>query len=153
MTDDRRAEPGREELKQQQHASRTGSTYAAFLKALTADGIYSEPFAENAATSVLCCLEQRILADEAEHMEAQLPMKLRELLVRCHRHRDVKPLKFGRDELLAMIADDLGINLMEAERVALRVMNTVRTFISEGEAEKVEGQLPPDIRELWRRPS
>lgn len=132
--------------------SRSAQTYTLFLNKLCEVGRMSSDFAERAAVSVLCALEQRLTSDEANDMEAQLPTRLQSLLVRCSRHRGAPPEKFGRDEFLQMVADDLGMQLAEVEGVVRSVFRTVREWISEGEVDDIIQQLPRDFEELWQRP-
>lgn len=145
--------PTGEELRKQRHESRTGSTYKAFLKELCSIGNWDEAYAEKAAVSVLCNLQQRIMADEARDMQAQLPFKLQELLKTCTLHEGTKVDKFGREEFFQRVADDLGEDVGKSEQVVRSVFTCVRNHLSEGEAEDVANQLPKDIEELWRRPS
>lgn len=144
-----------EELDQRRmrrHDSRTSQTYKAFLKNLQSLGSMNAEFAEQAAISVLCALEQRLTRDEAAHMEAQLPVKLTKLLSRCDRHLAAPPVKLGREQFLQMIAGDLGMQTSEVEPVIRAVFAAVREQISEGEVEDVIGQLPTQFRDLWQRP-
>jgi uncharacterized protein (DUF2267 family) len=158
--DERQTQEGRrprtqEELDQrrmQRHDSRTSQTYKAFLKNLQSIGSMNAEFAEQAAVSVLCVLEQRLTRDEAAHMEAQLPVKLTKLLSRCDRHLEASPVKLDREEFLQMIASDLGMQVSEVEPVIRAVFAAVREQISEGEVEDVIGQLPAQFRDLWQRP-
>ncbi len=140
-----------EARRQQRHESRTSQTYAAFLKRLCERGGMSPHTAEQAAVSVLCALEQRIFAEEARDMEAQLPQKLVELLHRCERHEGPPPKKFGRAEMLLMVGNDLSLNPDAVEPVVRAVMSTLQERISDGESEEVMNQLPRDIRDLWQR--
>lgn len=141
------------ETRRQRHESRSGSTYKNYLKELCKFGNMTEEQAEEASVSVLCALEQRIYGSEVAQMEAQLPLKLRELLQRCPRHEGKPPEKFGKEEFFRMIAEDLNTDKNNAERCARAVFTAVRAQISEGEAEDVAGQLPEDLADLWRRPS
>lgn len=145
--------PVGEELRKQRHESRTGSTYKNFLKELCSLGNWEEDFAEKAAVSVLCHLQQRIMADEAKDMRAQLPFKLQELLKSCTLHEGRQVDKFGREELFRRVGEDLGQDPKQCEQVVRTVFTCVRTHLSEGEAEDVANQLPKDLEELWRRPS
>jgi uncharacterized protein (DUF2267 family) len=138
------------EQRAQRRESRAAQTYAAFLGDLEKKGL-ARPLAEKTAQAVLCALEQRLMDSEARHLEAQLPLKMRALLQRCPRHAGQPPRKFGRAEFLRVIADELGCDVDEAERLARAVLTTVRDHISEGEAEDVIGQLPQDLRTLWVR--
>jgi len=136
------------EMRAQRSESRAAQTYAFFLKDLEAKGL-DRKLAEQAIQSVLCVMEQRLMSEEAAHMEAQLPRKVVGLLERCARHPDKPYWKFGRTEFLAMVSEDLGVDLKEAERITCAVLSTVREHISEGEAQDVLGQLPHELRTLW----
>jgi uncharacterized protein (DUF2267 family) len=139
-----------EERRRQRSESRTSSTYKAFLKELCRVGSMTEELAESAAASVLCALEQRLMGDESRHLESQLPLKLQKLLYRCARHETgMPPRKFGQEELLAMVGEDLGMQPSEAEPVARAVFRVVAEHVSRGEIEDVIQQLPADLRELW----
>jgi uncharacterized protein (DUF2267 family) len=133
------------ERAEQRHESRASSTYKAFLKDLCALGGFDEQFAERAAVSVLSKLQERIYSQEAEDLEAQLPLKLRELLQQTRRHEGKPEAKFGKDEFIEMIGDDLGKSPDEAEAIVRTVFATVRSGISEGEANDVADQLPQEL--------
>jgi uncharacterized protein (DUF2267 family) len=115
-------------------------------------GSMNEEEAEKAAVSVLCVLEQRLFGEEAAHLEAQLPSKLRDLLIRCERHIGKPVPKFGRYDFIRMVSEDLETDLFQAERHIRAVFSALRDQVSEGEIEDVIGQLPADLRELWQRP-
>jgi uncharacterized protein (DUF2267 family) len=135
----------------QRREARTSQTYAAFIKHLCERGGMSPSVAEQAAVSVLCAIEQRIFGEEARDLEAQLPQKLTELLVRCERHESgPPPRKFGRAEMLRMVGEDLSLAPEAVEPVIRAVLNAIRDQVSEGEVEQVMRQLPHDLRDLWR---
>ncbi|NNC16208.1 DUF2267 domain-containing protein [Corallococcus exiguus] len=139
-----------EERRARRSAMRASQTYARFIDHLCDRGGMSPSVAQQAAVSVLCGLEQRIQAEESLDLEAQLPRRLTEMLHRCERHdADPRPSKFGRDELLKLVGEDLALNPDAVEPVVRAVMDSVRHQISEGEAEDVSAQLPEDIRHLW----
>ncbi|RKG86628.1 DUF2267 domain-containing protein [Corallococcus sp. CA049B] len=144
-----------DERRRMRHESRTSQTYKAFLKYLRDVGQFeSEQAAQQAAFSVLCVLEQRLFGEEDNDLEAQLPHKLRELLVRCDRHESgPPPHKFGREEMLAMVATDLAVDADDAESIVRAVFSAVQAQISQGESDDIAGELPTDIRELWARPT
>lgn len=143
----------RQERREQRHQSRAGTTYRAFIRELCEKGAFDEAFAERAVVSVLCTLEQRLMGTEASDMEAQLPARLREML-RENKAPGDTPRKFGRDEFLHLVARDLELaGEQDAESVTRVVLGLVRQRLSEGEAADVEGQLPADLRSLWRRGS
>jgi uncharacterized protein (DUF2267 family) len=143
-----------EQRRARRRESRASQTYASFLAQLSARGGMSPSVAEQAAASVLCALELRIMAEEARDMEAQLPVKLTELLHRCERHEHGgPPQKFGKEELLRMVGEDLSLQPEAVEPVVRAVCNVLRDRLSDGEAEDVINQLPEDLRALWRRPA
>lgn len=143
-----------EERRRLRHESRTSQTYSAFLKYLRDMGKFpSHEAAEQAAQSVLCTLEQRIFGEEATDMEAQLPQKLRTLLVRCERHESgPPPEKFGRDQMLSRVQEDTGAPRENVEFMVRAVFSALQAQIDDGEIEEVGQQLPHDIRDLWARP-
>ncbi|WP_375759343.1 DUF2267 domain-containing protein [Corallococcus exercitus] len=151
----RKADIPIDERRRMRHESRTSQTYKAFLKYLRDVGPFpSEQAAQEAAVSVLCVLEQRLFGEEDNDMEAQLPHKLRELLTRCDRHEaGPPPHKFGRAEMLAMVATDLGVEPENAEAIVRAVFSTLQAQISTGESDDIAGELPTDIRDLWARPA
>ncbi len=152
-TEQIRRPPPTPERRLQRHESRTGATYKAFLKDLCEIGGFDMKLAECAAVSVLCAFEQRVYAEGAkEDLEAQLPMKLRELLQRCELHLDAPHHRFGKEELFQMVADDLKKDPSEAEPIVRAVLGAVRDQISDGEAEDFIAMLPMDMKELWLRP-
>ncbi|WP_338263908.1 DUF2267 domain-containing protein [Corallococcus caeni] len=144
-----------DERRRMRHESRTSQTYKAFLKYLCDVGSFpDEQAAQEAAVSVLCVLEQRLFGEEDNDLEAQLPHKLRELLVRCDRHEaGPPPHKFGRDEMLAMVSTDLDVEPEDAEAIVRAVFSAVQAQISTGESDDISGELPPDLRDLWTHPS
>lgn len=137
--------------REQRSETRRNQTFKAFLKNLMVIGSLNEEEAERAAVSVLCVLEQRLFGEEAAHLEAQLPGKLQDLLLRCERHLGKPASKFGRDGFILMVSEDLGLDAFEAEKRIRAVFSAVREQVSEGEIEDVIGQLPSDMRDLWQR--
>ncbi|MFY0523711.1 DUF2267 domain-containing protein [Archangium gephyra] len=137
--------------REQRSETRRNQTYKAFLRNLMVIGSMNEEEAERAAVSVLCVLEQRLFGEEAAHLEAQLPGKLQDLLIRCERHLGKPASKFGKDGFIQMVSEDLDVDSLEAERKIRAVFTAVRDQVSEGEIEDVIGQLPADMRELWQR--
>ena len=137
--------------REQRSETRRNQTYKAFLRNLMVIGSMNEEEAERAAVSVLCVLEQRLFGEEAAHLEAQLPGKLQDLLIRCERHVGKPVRKFGKDGFIQMVSEDLDVDSFAAERKIRAVFDALRDQVSEGEIEDVIGQLPLDLRELWQR--
>jgi len=140
-----------ETLRKLRSETRRSQTYKAFLKNLCIIGSMTEEEAERAAVSVLCVLEQRLFGEEASHLEAQLPGKLQDLLLRCERHVGKPPSKFGREKFFQMVAEDLEMDVQRVEHVVRSVFSAVQDQVSEGEIDDVIHQLPADLRELWHR--
>jgi CBS domain-containing protein/uncharacterized protein (DUF2267 family) len=135
-------------VRAQRSESRAAQTFAFFLRDLEHKGL-ERKLAEQAIESVLCAMEQRLMVDEARHLEAQLPRRVVALLERCPRHKARPYQKLHRTQLLAMVAEDLGVSMEQAERITRMVLSTVREHISEGETEDILGQLPQEFHGLW----
>ncbi|WP_224244967.1 DUF2267 domain-containing protein [Hyalangium gracile] len=133
----------------QRHESHVHATYAAFIRQLGELGPMDAETAECAAVSVLSALERRILPREARDLEAQLPRLLVEFLPPPEQ-RPARPHRFGREEFLRTVAEDLRKPVEEVEPLVRAVFQAFRELISEGEAEDVASNLPPDLRALWR---
>lgn len=142
-----------DELRRQRSEVRQSQTYKEFLKDLCRRGNYDEAFAEQAAVSVLCALEQRIVEGEAKDLESQLPRKLVGLLQRCERHEDLRPRDLHREKFIQLVAQDLGKDAAEAETAVRTVFQTLREKVAEGEIDQVIHQLPADLRDLWGAPA
>ncbi|MCP3102737.1 DUF2267 domain-containing protein [Myxococcus sp. K15C18031901] len=135
------------EHRAQRHASRTGASYASFIRHLSEVGRLEPALAECAAVAVPCALARRIHPSEAKDLEARLPRKLVEFLPppeqRAHR-----PRRFGREALLEAVAEGLSLPLERAEPVVRAVFHAMRDLISEGGADDVATHLPPDRQAL-----
>jgi uncharacterized protein (DUF2267 family) len=133
----------------QRHESHIHSTYAAFLRRLCELSSMDEQLAESAAISVLSTLERRILPKEAKDLEAQLPRLLVEFLPPPDQ-RPLRPHRFGLEEFLRSVAEDLRMPEEEVDTLVRAVFQAFHEHISEGESEDVASNLPPDLRALWR---
>lgn len=141
-----------DQRRQMRHDSRVNQTYRKFLRRIEENGLSAEQ-AEKAAVAVLCTLEQRLVGNEPAHLEAQLPMKLKELLQRCELHEkreeNVPLHKIGKDEFCRRVAEHLGDSSADVETTIRAVFGALRDHISSGEVDDVVGQLPADLAELW----
>jgi uncharacterized protein (DUF2267 family) len=126
----------------QRHESHTRSTYAAFIRHLCEVGKLEPSLAECAAVAVLRALERRILPAEAKDLEAQLPRRLVDFLPPLEQ-RPQRPRRFGKEEFLQTVADDLERPVEEMEPLVRAVFRAMRDLISEGEADDVASNLPP----------
>jgi uncharacterized protein (DUF2267 family) len=128
--------------------------YRRFLDSLVRSGLGNAQAAERAAVAVLCNLEQRISGGEARDMNDELPWALRDLLRQCELHPRSRPERFGREEFLVRIAEELEAeDPVDAERIARTVLTAARELLSEKEASDVLSQLPPDLQALWAPPA
>jgi uncharacterized protein (DUF2267 family) len=140
-----------EERRRMRHEARVSQTWKKFLRRIEAYGL-SEEQAEKAAVAVLCTLEERLVGNESEHLEAQLPLKLREMLHRCEMHEDIggpDMRKIGRKEFLERISAHFTEEEGDAEHMARAVFGAVHDHIDKGEVRDVIDQLPADLKELW----
>lgn len=143
-----------EEMRQQRHESRTNQTFWAFIRDLCDAGDFKDEVeAIRAAAVVLTRLEQRLTGEEAQDLNAQLPMKVVEILHEAKRPEHGGPVaNFHKDDFVQAICNDLNLDAQNAEALIRAVFTTVRSKISEGEADDVYSQLPKDMRPLWERP-
>jgi uncharacterized protein (DUF2267 family) len=140
---------GTQQRRQMRHDARVSQTWKKFLHRIMAYGL-SEEQSEQAAVAVLCTLEQRLAGNEPAHLEAQLPLKLRELLHRCEVHEkggDVQ--KLGRREFLERVASHFPEARGDAEHMCRAVFGAVHDHIDKGEVKDIVDQLPMDLKELW----
>ncbi len=131
------------------HEAHLRASYAAFIRHLSELGAMPPALAESAAVSVLTALERRLMPNGARNLESQLPRMLVEFLPPPE-ERPRHPHRFGREELVASVAEDLQLPEDEAEVVIRTVLRAIQDQISEGEADKVASNLPADLRALWR---
>jgi len=129
------------------HRARAGQVYRRFRKRLEEVSGLGAMQAENAAVAVLQALEQRIVADERRHLEAQLPSRLRELLEASVPREHLPARKLSREAFLRMVAVDVGEE--KAVEVVRAVFEVLSEHVSVGEIVNVVHQLPRGIRELW----
>lgn len=149
----RQSEIDAQARREMRRESRATQTYKNFLKHLMDVGDFSnEGQAEKAAVAVLCCLERRITRGEAEDLEAQLPMKLRELVQRCEAHEEQKPRRIGPEEFVTMVAEHLGADASRAVPAIREVASAVRAQVTEGEWADVMRQLPKSYEPLFAMP-
>ena len=103
-----------------------------------------------ALRSVLHALRDRLTAEEAVHLGAQLPM-----LVRGFYYEDWKlsgkPVKERhKDDFLAHVKNAFhGDQRVSPEEIARAVLKVLDRHVTRGEAQDVKGILPHELRELW----
>lgn len=137
-------------LRQRRHQGHTTTTYRTFLHdVMETTGLPDDDAAERALLTVLCAFERRLFGNSLAKFEAQLPSKLREKLASCPHHRGMPPQKLSQDELLQLIALELGIPHRDAASLTCQILSVVRRHVSEGEIDHLLQQLPQDLRTLW----
>lgn len=147
------ARPGiTDEQRRQRSESRKINTQKHFMDKVKQLCDWPEEDLQKATASIVCTLEQRLTGEEAFDFEAQLPAKLRELLVRCERHEGAPASKFGLQEFYQRIGDDIGKGPNEVVGVVRAVFLALKGQISKGEADDVASQLPLDLKEIWIYP-
>jgi uncharacterized protein (DUF2267 family) len=104
---------------------------------------------EDAVKAVMCTLTQHIFGADAQHVLDGLPREIRPILERCERHRDVKPTRFDRDELVRRVADHLGISRGDAEDITSAVLLAISARVPRDELAALANLLPLDLRDLW----
>ena len=127
--------------------------YRRFLDALGRAGLGSAERTERCTVAVLRHLEARLTGPEARDLKKELPWALRDRLRGEERHPRSRPERFGRTELVERVAEEIGVDPLEAERITRAVFAVTRSVLSEKEASDVQAQLPPDLAALWAPPS
>jgi uncharacterized protein (DUF2267 family) len=115
--------------------------YPDFIKSVQQLGNIPAEDAERMACATLQVLARRVSRGEAEDLAARLPGRLRP----CLEHEG--PLeKFGLDEFLRRVAQQVGVDRSTAERVARAVFATLRRAVGSEEFHDMRSQLPKEFR-------
>jgi uncharacterized protein (DUF2267 family) len=104
---------------------------------------------EDAVRAVMCTISQHVSADDAQEIFAALPPDVQAMVDLCQVHKDAKPARFSRDELLQRVADHLRCSMGDAEDITSAVIMAISARLPGGRAENVASRLPPDLRPLW----
>ncbi len=139
---------GERDFRLRRREAHYSQAWGRFVNRLARQARIDDKLAEDAAVSVTCALEQRLTAAEAEDLNAELPARLREVLLRCERHGG-KPLKFDLSGLYEMVSDDLELGVDEVVPLVAEVFQVLHEYVSPGEAHDVAAQLPGDIAAVW----
>jgi uncharacterized protein (DUF2267 family) len=123
--------------------------YHAFLADLSRAGDYDPAFAERASTSVLCILDQYLVAGTPRDPDANIPLAFQELLRGCARPGEQAGEAFDRESLVFSVADDLDIHDELAEEVVRTVCEAARRQLTRGQAEFLGRRFPARIQNLW----
>ncbi len=102
-----------------------------------------------ALRAVLHALRDRLTADDASHLAAQLPMLIRGFYYEGY-HPAGKPLPDRKkSEFLAHVAAECTDENHIDGRVTKAVFQVLTKHITPGEVQKIKGALPTEIRSLW----
>jgi uncharacterized protein (DUF2267 family) len=143
------ADDTRQARQEQRGEVRAQQTFARFIEDIHRRTHQPLEQCRKATVIVLCTLEQRLFGRESEHLHAQLPRKLQELVDACPRSKDSATVHATGPEFIQAVALVLGTDYTHAEWMSRAVLATLREHISPGEAQDVESQLPPDLWSLW----
>ena len=111
-------------------------------------GLDDRHLAYTALRAVLQTLRDRLTAEEAVQLGAQLPMLVRGLYYEGWTPHG-KPVKWHREEFLAVIRSaSRALDDIDPEDIARVVLGVLARHVSAGEIKDVRNILPEDIREL-----
>jgi CBS domain-containing protein/uncharacterized protein (DUF2267 family) len=130
-------------------AARAQTTYGRWLNELRTDAhLQSTDEARTALETVSSALVRRLTADEAKDLISQLPSLLRAFLL---------PLPAGPDRRITRqsiendLAQRLNLNAGQAADILEIAAFTIASHVSGGQMNDVRGQLPQDLRPLFRK--
>jgi uncharacterized protein (DUF2267 family) len=139
-----------DERAQRRNEERIDATYRDFLKNAAAELNLAPQQAERVLVAVIRVLDRRLPFAEMSDLASQLPVRLRELLASEAGPRDgLRPRDIGRDEFLALVAEQLEVDAARAESYVRRVFQVLADRVSSGEIEQVIHLLPRGLRALW----
>ena len=99
----------------------------------------------NATRATLSTLAERLGADEAQHLGAQLPEGIGQYLGGASREGE----RFSRDEFLQRVSEREGVDLPVSVQHARAVLDTLKKAVSEGEMRDVLQRLPAEYAPLF----
>jgi len=105
--------------------------------------------ARAAIEAVLGTLVGRLTAGEAHQLLVSLPASVRPMLARRVHEREGRPVvRLDRAELLARVADALGVAPAHAEQISAAVFSAARAELPADVQDHVADQLPQDLKDL-----
>ena len=99
-----------------------------------------------ASRATLSTLGERLGSNEPQHLGAQLPRELAELI---QTPATGSGERFNSDEFLRRVSEKEGIDLPVATYHARVVLEVLREAVTPGEIDDVRGQLPADYQRLF----
>jgi uncharacterized protein (DUF2267 family) len=125
------------------------STTAFYRTVLEASAERQREEAKRATAAVFHALRDRLTAEEADQVAAQLPTELKAVWFagECYGRR---PLKLDRDEFYRRVMTEARLrSVREARWMTLAVFAALKQQLSPGEADDVLAQLPRDLKDVW----
>jgi uncharacterized protein (DUF2267 family) len=101
--------------------------------------------AVRATHATLETLAERLTADQAEHLAAQLPQEIGKYLSSANGGK-----RFGLDEFFQRVAERETVDLPEAVHHARAVVSVLSDAVAEGELGRVRAQLPDGYEPLFQ---
>lgn len=105
--------------------------------------------APGAFAVAVCLLTLRLTAEHAEELRHALPPELDALLAGSTSGRSERANRFGQDQFLEVLAEELGISHADAERVSAGVFGALREFLPQTKVVELATQLPKSLSALW----
>lgn len=100
---------------------------------------------------VLRAVRDRVPAEEAAHLAAELPLLVRGTYYEQYRPVEQPKKSRSKEEFLEQVAEGLDQKRPVNPETATRaVLHTVSRQLPQGQVEKTRNKLPEDIRELWQ---
>ena len=107
--------------------------------------------AYKALRSALHVLRDRLTADEAAHLGAEMPMLIRGIYYEGWRPHE-NPKKRTREAFLSYVAEGFQNDPdIDPEKVIRSVFSVIQSHVAEGEIADVKANLPEELRRLWPR--
>lgn len=114
---------------------------------MTGSDFDSQERAVEVTVAVLATLGERLEETETTRMAAQLPLELRQALLR----REDTQNKYDLEEFYNRVSARANVGYPEAVKLSLTVIGVLCRAISKGEIDDVKGKLPDQYRELFGR--
>jgi len=127
---------------------------AGFLRAVSERLDVDRQGAQIVTSAVLQVLRWRLTANEAAHLDAQLPTRLKRLRTLSGNQPLSKPNRFHREEFFRRVGLLAGLPQDAAQRAAKVVFKVLQEALQsptghEGQAWNVFNQLPKDLKKFW----
>lgn len=103
-----------------------------------------------ALKSVLHALRDRLTAEQAAHLSAQLPLMIRGIYYEGYRPGATPKNYDTRQEFLDAVREGLyDVRAVNAERAVDSVFELLQDHVTEGEIAKVQKQMPEELAGMW----